>query len=36
MNDSWSWTMARGLTVGEGVDWVERGKREKIGTTVIE
>ena len=30
MNDAWTWTTERGLTVGErGVGWVEGGKREK-------
>ena len=32
----WTWTMERGLLRGDTAGWVEGGKREKIGTTVIE
>ena len=41
MNDPWTWTTVWGLTVGVrdergGVEWMEEGKGEKIGTTVME
>ena len=35
VNDPWTWTIVRGLTVGAGVGLGRGGHGGKIGTTVI-
>ena len=39
MNDSWTWTVVRELTLGEkgGLGgWEQKGKKKEFGATVIE
>ena len=36
MNDAWTWTKERGLTLGKRGGLGGGGQRGKIGTTVIE